>query len=413
MPIDKTTQMLFSCLKVSKQSFTNQNASETTPDEWKALLDLADRQRLTPLLYDRLKEKLNVSVIPSVHLDRLKAAHRKNSMRNMHLFQRLHQILKVFATHEIPVIVLKGAFLAHAIYPSRSQRYMLDIDILVQKAHLAQAAELLIEMGYQPKGPLALDSVVELLKHLPVFRMPNDPVPVELHWTIASPRQFHDVSTDNFWDDLEVVPFGKGAMAGFCPEELLLHLCIHASYQHLFFQGIRAFYDVDVTVRHFEARLNWRLIEQRAMERKWSKGVYLVLSLTKCYFDTPIPDAVLEALRPATIPQPLIATVEHQMALKQGDSSRFSLNVVQLAGNQDLIGKAKLTMQRFFPARREMALRYPAEANSWRIYLYYPIRGVTLLLRYCQKVWALWRGDRQIQSYAQRQLMLTEWLGLS
>jgi len=52
-------------------------------------------------------------------------------MRNKRILQELGEILALFQPHNIPVIVLKGACLAHTVYQNIGLRVMLDLDLLV------------------------------------------------------------------------------------------------------------------------------------------------------------------------------------------------------------------------------------------------------------------------------------------
>ena len=411
--MNQTTQLLLSCLKLSDSGLTDSDAKMLLPEEWAAVVDLAERQHVTPLLYDRLQARQTLSIIPQAQVERLKAAHRANALRNMHLFHHLHQILAAFAAHDIPVMVLKGAFLAHAVYNSPTQRLMLDIDILVQEANLAQGAELLIQLGYQPNSHIALDASVKLRHHLPRFVMSGNPISIELHWTIASIEQSYAVPMDEFWRNSTSLPFINGTMTGFGYEDLLLHVCIHASYHHLFIQGVRPLCDIDALVRRFERELDWQIVRQYAVKRHWQRGVYMTLYLAKQYMGTPIPNEVMNELRPEIEAQHLIEAAVRQMFPAEDSPPNATVNLAKAWGEQNLTDKARLILQRFFPSQSEMALAYPADSNSWRIYLYYPVRFVTLLSRYSQRMWMLWRGDGQLQAHAQRQLSLSQWLGLS
>jgi len=54
---------------------------------------------------------------------------------------------------------------------------------------------------------------------------------------------------------------------------------------------------------------------------------------------------------------------------------------------------------------------YPAPANSWRIYLYYPVRlkdMLVMLVRHGSTLWRLARGDTKTQAVAARTIQVSE-----
>ena len=58
------------------------------------------------------------------------------------------QLLAAFATVGIPIIFLKGAALAHRIYPSPELRPMVDIDVLIDPADTERAVAITRGLGY-------------------------------------------------------------------------------------------------------------------------------------------------------------------------------------------------------------------------------------------------------------------------
>ena len=60
-----------------------------------------------------------------------------------------------------------------------------------------------------------------------------------------------------------------------------------------------------------------------------------------------------------------------------------------------------------------MSLIYPASANSWRIYLYYPVRWLDVLMHYSKSLWVMLRGDPKASALVEntnQSLELHDWL---
>lgn len=64
-------------------------------------------------------------------------------------YQVMQELLIEFATHQIPLVALKGVALAPMIYPADELRPMRDIDVLVPNHLEPQAAGVLRQMGFE------------------------------------------------------------------------------------------------------------------------------------------------------------------------------------------------------------------------------------------------------------------------
>ncbi len=76
-------------------------------------------------------------------------------------------------------------------------------------------------------------------------------------------------------------------------------------------------------------------------------------------------------------------------------------------------GRRKLIRDSLLPSRESMAVMYPSPENSWRIYLYYPMRLKGVLTRYSATLWWLARGDPKTQAAVARTNQVTalrDWL---
>ena len=60
----------------------------------------------------------------------------------------IDELLEAFAAFGIPIILLKGAALAHRIYPKPALRPMVDIDVLINPADIERAVRSQAVSGY-------------------------------------------------------------------------------------------------------------------------------------------------------------------------------------------------------------------------------------------------------------------------
>lgn len=88
----------------------------------------------------------------------------------------LVEAVTALADAGIPVMPLKGAYLAYWVYDSPTDRQVSDVDLLVPRSSFSQALELLSARGYRPEPP-----------HSPserCLRAKGVPLPIDLHWDL-------------------------------------------------------------------------------------------------------------------------------------------------------------------------------------------------------------------------------------
>ena len=102
----------------------------------------------------------------------------------------LDRLLQAFAAAGLPVILLKGAALAHLIYPSPALRAMADVDVLIEGSDTARALAVARDLGYA-FAPRHDTPFAGRMHHLPAatttecgFR-----ITLEVHLDALSPNQ--------------------------------------------------------------------------------------------------------------------------------------------------------------------------------------------------------------------------------
>jgi Uncharacterised nucleotidyltransferase len=121
-------------------------------DNWSDLPTAAEAHGLAPLLSLHLAGAgVRMPVEIRQHLVGLALHHREaNRVR----FQVLREVLDALEAASIPVLVLKGAALAHLLYPSTGLRPLSDLDLLVSSRLAGRAQSVLAEIGFNaPSSP--------------------------------------------------------------------------------------------------------------------------------------------------------------------------------------------------------------------------------------------------------------------
>jgi hypothetical protein len=386
---------------------------------WNEVVDVAVSEHVAPLLYKRFKENDAQALVPADAWKRLRRAYFLSGDRNTRLSRELGTVLQRLRDSGILVIVLKGAYLAEAVYGDVALRPMVDVDLLVRKTDLDRAQSILLDMGgfqqqpsrdrnrslpprhkgtkmspdgnaLRPPGGLGVvssDSTGENAVH-PVSGQPGGVEPdrelkrhalpvslrdlaIELHWTIVSPTGPARIDDTGLWNRARPALIAGVEVLTLSPEDLLLHLCLHFCYEDSCV-GLRSLCDVAETVQHFDGELDWPLVAERAREWGATRHVGLALHLAASMLGEAVPDDVVERLVPEGI-DPRILEAAREAVLTQTGRHHWE-SLFRAQGARTLGEKAKFLKERIFLSRDEMAAKYPASRGSRYFYLYYALR---------------------------------------
>lgn len=119
-------------------------------------------------------------------------------------------------------IAFKGAIQAYSAYGSWDKRRSADIDILVERADFAKAAETLTLNGYPPVFNASSKWWMEHLGESPFKRDDGSDVVVDLHNRIQQPGGPFPSNMDRFFSDSELKPFGADELRVFSYEHSIL-----------------------------------------------------------------------------------------------------------------------------------------------------------------------------------------------
>jgi hypothetical protein len=379
--------------------------ADVTVDEWAALFGLARTHHVDALLAYRLRSRGVEGRLPDAARTAALDARRRGARSALLVQETLTRLTSALQARGVSVIVLKGAHLAHVVYPHPSLRWMLDVDLLVQQADLARAAVILRAHGCRQLAQSDDEGGSSAYPwHLPRFVQAHPPS-VELHWRLAA----SDLPPRNdLWQRAVPLRIGGVDTLGLCPEDLLLHLCVHASYAHRFAIGLRAICDIAETVRHFGGTLAWAAFEERARRHHWHRGVYLMLRLASEMLGAAVPDEVLRA-RPS-------GDLDHALR-----TSRFLILEGNQIGRGLPSGVASVTSATTWPARvrvlwRSLFVPSAALARDFRLppdssrVLLYSMRVKDLLKRHGSLVVRLLRRDPAVTPIARDVATIQQWL---
>lgn len=386
-------------------------AEEAVPDEeWSGCLAVAARHGVSPLIYRRLQDS---GVMPrGEHGAALREHYLSSAAANTLLLRELGAVLRALRSAGVPAIPLKGACLAEPIYRDIALRPMADLDLLVRPADMPGAMRVLQALGYAPDQPFDPAAQPTDFQDMPTMSREGC-APIELHWTLVTPlcnATLDADELDGIWSRaVPTVIAGEPALVC-APEDLLLHLCMHASVHHRFYGiTLRHFVDIAKVCRHYAAALDWKAFTERANRWGVSNGVRMALALTAEWTECAAPDGVYAELGGGFPEGDILEWVRHKVLA--GGPEELNSDIARLGTRVGVAGRFVTLLEAALPPRAVMTRLYPARADSWRILAYYPVRWKGLWVRYRGALWKLVTRDRAFAEDARKEARLREYLG--
>ncbi|MCP4691735.1 MAG: nucleotidyltransferase family protein, partial [Desulfobacterales bacterium] len=330
---------------------------------------------------------------------------------NLNLYARLGKVLKTMRRDRVPVIALKGAYLAQEVYDSIGLRRMSDVDLLVPKSALRKAADSLEKIGYRPVRDFKVEVETALSLHLPPFKKPDAP-PVEIHWTIEKPIYPFRIDVDGLWERARPAAIAGEEILVLSPLDLLLHTCLHAGYHHRFDgSALKAFCDIGEILRRHGDQMDWERFTLRAGQWRVTKSVHLCLYLAREIMGAPAPGELLDALRPDDFDERIAAAGKEKILAPGGSKEKEKLRKLALLfGRGNIWSRAAYLLKNLFPPRGALSRQYAVDPGSWRIYFYYPIRCKDLFVQGAKTAWRVQRGDDEAAVWTKRENTLENYL---
>jgi len=258
--------------------------------DWDYVYQLARRHSVLPLIYAQLSG-IPSARVPADQLARLKANYQKNVARNVFLTGELCRILQTFSAAGIDAVPYKGPALAVYAYGKLELRRFVDLDILLRKADVLRAKQLLTARGFICGAPWtdAQQALLMRTQHNLSMSQEDGRLIVELHWEVASSLFASSLQAEEFWGRLQTMRLNNVTVKCLSTEDLLLSLCVHGS-KH-FWERLAWICDVAELVKT-RTDLNWGALLQHAAATKNDRMLFLGLCLANRLLDAPLPSHV-------------------------------------------------------------------------------------------------------------------------
>ncbi len=219
-------------------------------------------------------EKHGIAPLVSHHLQRIGASGHDLEMKKLYLqyvqnrnrnrvqMQILENILLLFTTKNVDLLILKGGALCNLIYPDTALRPMSDLDILVKEDDAETARRLLSDMGFTGTGN-RMKQKHHLLHALPEMTMDVDGVVVRVDLHINVFTNLHAASLSMEAAHKPFISFQVGDQSAYTLgyEEMLIHLCHHLITPG---QPIKLISVTDIIgfAVYFADQINWKRLNE-------------------------------------------------------------------------------------------------------------------------------------------------------
>jgi hypothetical protein len=312
MPIRTEEELILACARTSLEPPEAERLRRLADQglDWAHVVEVCHRHGVSPLLYRSLKVLHQIN--PPVSLMKQLQEHfYRNLAHNLKLEAELATLLDHFRKYRISAIPYKGPALATSVYGNIALRVFGDLDILIQKENVQNAAELIISLGYQPEfkfDPRQMAVYTHTFYELTFTA--TGKASVELHWEIYSDHFAFPITPLSIWHDENAEDPYESGYRSIPPEKLLLMLCVHGA-QH-YWGRLGWICDIAELLRKF-GNLDWNGLVKLATKTGGRRILFLGLSLAHELLNVPVPDQILHRMHKDTVIRGAVQTIRHRL----------------------------------------------------------------------------------------------------
>lgn len=409
MRVTPEIELLYICARGQLTSEQSERIGElaTQPAfDWPYLLKIAHQHNLTPLVYRHLKT-VGANVVPPTISQELQTFWNELTRHNLVLTSELIRVIKFLQAQQLSVLVFKGPILSQQAYGNVTMRQYADLDILVPRADIDRARQLLQDLGYEAGFKLTaaqLKAFPKTHSEEPFWYKDTakNPVMIDLHWELLLPYYSFAPDETLAWTDTTHVTIGNAKIPTLSDENLLLFLCVHAAKHN--WQQLGQVADIAQLIRNKPA-IDWQSLiahqYQLGNRRMLLLGLYLAHQLLDC----PLPAHILRQFETALYLPKLLKQVQANMfednkavlaahVLKDNSGLKTRLifdyghrlytwlnkDAIFLSSTESLKDKGQYWFNRFL--RPETVDWEMLPLPNQLSFLYYPFRPLRLLFSY-------------------------------
>ncbi|GAB6155715.1 hypothetical protein JCM17380_44660 [Desulfosporosinus burensis] len=238
-------------------------------------------------------------------------------------------LAKVLKDVGIPLVILKNGGIALSMEYDLGKCPMGDVDTLVRKKDFIKAHNVILGQGYKFKfrSEYEFEDIEQAYQDgsTEYYKQENDNIMwFELAWRPIAGRWIaHELepSAEDFVSHaVEIEENGAYVLS---PEDNLLQVCIHtAKHSYIREPGFRLHLDVERIVNR--TQIDWDLFIRKAEETKVKAVAYFSLYIPHVLFGTPIPNEVLNRLKPNQLKERILRNMIERGGILNDGKEKFS-----------------------------------------------------------------------------------------
>jgi len=262
--------------------------------DWLALIRLAMRHDVMPLLYRNLQQVCPNSV-PKNILEPLRARYEGQAVQARRHTEELVRVVSLMEADGIFVVPYKGPALAQRLYGDLALREFGDLDIIIRGRDVQKAQNLILSSGYD-FAPLfghlehGDTLAVEVRKGHEVryYHGSDHTRRIELHWRFAMPLACVKDDPERFFQRIERIGLAGKQVSSLSLEVYFLILCLHAT-KHKWRQ-LKLICDIAEILRRTDIDWNYVLREadDLGLKRMLAVGALLAEDLLDVVVPAPL-----------------------------------------------------------------------------------------------------------------------------
>ena len=262
---------------------------------WERVIEIASHYWMTLALYQELREKRLLDLLPGDLLDYFASIHEGNRVRNRGILKHAGELAGMLNRIGVEPILLKGAgHLASGLYRDPAARFMSDIDILVPNDRALDCWRLLVSSGYRTAAARAGERVECMaLQHLPELWCEGHTGGLELHRPGEWP---HMLSSPLLYLGTEPIAL-SGARAHIPSATTRLIFAIAHSYvlhevRRRPAMPVRDLYDATLLLRRYGSKIAWHEVIDAFHRGGETEAFRIGCMMWRLHFSPGLPGAI-------------------------------------------------------------------------------------------------------------------------
>ena len=259
---------------------------------WDDFIDFLNRQSITPLIYQSLRQMPLNSKPPIEILEKMKNVYFGGVYRSVKMEQVLKKVLDVANNNNIPILVLKGQATARTIYADPALRVSSDIDFIVSPKDLVTMRNILETIGCTSSE----QTIREFDRQCggyneEVFYINNYPgIPIEIHWKLFPYYQLNRyIDLETMFQRAITVEQEYIAFKTLDYIDSLIYTSMHMMYGHNKEIELKWIIDISLLAKKLSSSDDWKELQRRCVQQRVVLPVEKSLLMAQLWTDFRIP----------------------------------------------------------------------------------------------------------------------------